>query len=263
MRKSTQLVIVSMTSMHSRMNDLHQTIESILAQTSPADEVILWLSKKPYLLDEGVHEIPETLKKLTSKGLSIMWTDNTGPYRKLIPTVELKKGTDCLIITADDDVVYPNDWLDGLLKEYEQNENCVICYRGRIITKETGIKSFLRNSKLKTYVKWPRTHEVEDKSMLGPNMEVFPTGKDGVLYPIASLSDKIFETKTFQELAPTNDDIWFKAMTMLTGTKVKCIDNHLDFPEIESARDSRLYAFSNKKNNDVMIKKVFKKLELL
>lgn len=256
-------IIVSLTSIHSRLDLVSQTIESLLAQSVKADKVVLWLSKEPHLLDDGVKEVPESIKQLEKQGLEVKWTKNIGPYRKLIPTAKLMNRESCLIVTADDDVVYPENWLKGLIVEYNKNEGCVICYRGRIMSKSTAINKWLTNKKLKPYMKWLRTHEVKDKSQLGPNFDIFPTGKDGVLYPSEKLHEELFNKSIYLTMAPTNDDIWFKAMTMITGTKVKCIENHLDFPETESARNSRLFAFKNKKRNDRMIHQIFERYKLL
>lgn len=256
-------IIVSLTSIQSRLEDASLTIKSLLAQSTKADKVVLWLSKEPHLLDQGVEEVPQSIRSLEQEGLEIRWTKNTGPYRKLIPTAKLMNRESCLIVTADDDVLYPDHWLKGLIDEYQRNEGCVICYRGRIMSKSKALNRWLTSKKLKPYMKWLGTHEVEDKRQLGPSFEIFPTGKDGVLYPSDKLHEELFNKSIYLNMAPTNDDIWYKAMTMITGTKVKCIESHLDFPEVESGRNTRLFAFKNKKSNDRMIHQIFERYKLL
>ena len=251
-------IIVSLTSIQSKLDDASLTIQSLLAQNVKADKVVLWLSKEPHLLDDGVQEVPESIKSLEKDGLEVKWTKNTGSYRKLIPTAKLMNRENCLIVTADDDVIYPEHWLKGLVEEYNKNEGCVICYRGRIMSKSTALNKWLTNKKLKPYMKWLGTHEVEDKSQLGPSFEIFPTGKDGVLYPSDKLHEELFNKSIYLTMAPTNDDIWFKAMTMITGTKVKCVESHLDFPEKEKKHNIP----KARKRNDRTIHKTFKRYKL-
>ncbi|UXX79554.1 glycosyltransferase family 2 protein [Reichenbachiella carrageenanivorans] len=263
---NTQIpIVVSLTSIQSRLNYVSKAIESILNQDVKADRVLLWLSEEPHLLDEGVREIPESLKSLERRGLEIHWTKNTGPYRKLIPTAKLMNRDHCLIVTADDDVLYPSNWLQGLIGEYQKNQDCVICYRGRIISHEESLlNKIIGKRKLKPYSKWTRTHEIEDMRELGPSLMIFPTGKDGVLYPSQRLHEELFNKSIYMNMAPTNDDIWFKAMTMITDTKVKCIEGHQDFSEIEETRDATLFRTGgNRKNNDRMIYEIFDRYNLL
>jgi len=44
---------------------------------------------------------------------------------------------------------------------------------------------------------------------------IFPVGAWGILYPPGSLSPMIDRQEMFTELAPLNDDVWFKAMSLL------------------------------------------------
>ncbi|MBV6646619.1 MAG: glycosyltransferase family 2 protein [Cyclobacteriaceae bacterium] len=248
-------LIISLTSTQQRLPTVYLTVASLLQQTHRSDKVVLWLSHEPYLLDSGAsdEDITEELQELLEDDrFSIRWTKNTGPYRKLLPSLQ-EFGRDATIVTADDDVIYPKWWLKKLVDASQEHPGCVICYRGRIMP---------TNGKLGRYTKWTRTHEAENQSDLGPNVYVFPTGKDGVLYPAGVFGDQIFDEEVYMKLAPTNDDIWFKAMTLVTKSQVLCIPAHKDFPEIASTRDNRLYTFKNKRRNDRMIRKVFDKYGL-
>ena len=43
-----------------------------------------------------------------------------------------------MIVTADDDTLYPEDWLKNLINVHNNYPNCVVCYRAHEITKENG-----------------------------------------------------------------------------------------------------------------------------
>ena len=51
----------------------------------------------------------------------------------------------------------------------------------------------------------------------------FFTGSNGVLYPPHCLADAVLDEETFTRICPTEDDIWFFAMSLLAGTRtVRC-----------------------------------------
>ncbi len=55
------------------------------------------------------------------KGLTIDWCEDIKSYKKLIPT--LKKYPDAIIVTADDDLIYDNKWLEQLYNAAQIFEN--------------------------------------------------------------------------------------------------------------------------------------------
>jgi hypothetical protein len=65
---------------------------------------------------------------------------------------------------------------------------------------------------LALYWRWPRL-----RSGL-PRVDCFPIGKYGVLYPPGALHPDVADAERFLALAPTADDIWFKAMALRAGT---------------------------------------------
>ena len=81
-------IIFSLTTTHLRIKYLKIVIESLLDQKAPADEIQLYISEAPYLFDKGIkkNEVPRFLKKFEKeKKILINYTENIGPFRKLIP----------------------------------------------------------------------------------------------------------------------------------------------------------------------------------
>ena len=244
-RAAREPITVSLTSTSQRVATVHRTIESILAQSLRPDRLVLWLSENPHLIDRGVsrQELGEPLLRLAQQGLEIRWTDNTGPYRKLVPALPEVKASGGVVITADDDVLYPESWLERLYRLHLQYPRAIVCYRGFYM------KGF-SEGRLTLSDKWKRDRGEE------PSLDIFPTGKDGVLYPAGSLSDEIFNHEKYLQLACTGDDVWFKAMSLLNGTLVKNIATHKDFPIIKGSNVKTLYQ-TNRRHNDYMIREVF------
>ncbi|MBU4259953.1 MAG: hypothetical protein KKH45_11305 [Proteobacteria bacterium] len=236
-------VTVSLTTTSFRIHQISKVIRTLLNQSYIPERVVLWVSLEPYLKDEGVNEIdiPAKLKKMQSKSIfEIAWTKNIGSYRKLIPSLMKYEG---VIVTADDDTFYPRDWLKRLFDMYLENPHHICCYRGTKMQKNNDGSFVL-------YAKW-KSFESDENGRY-----CFPTGKDGILYPLESLSREVFNEEAFKKLAPTGDDIWFKAMSMLNNTLVRKIRDHKDFPTLPSSDETGLLSI-NKVANDEQIIAVF------
>ena len=113
--KRVPQIIVSLTSYPDRIYDIHYCLYSLLNQNFKPDKLILWLSKEEFpKLDEN---LPSRILKLKKHGLEIKWTEkNFRSYNKLIHS--LKEYPNEIIVTADDDIFYPGDWLESLYENY-------------------------------------------------------------------------------------------------------------------------------------------------
>ena len=140
-----QPVYVSLTTIHSRIFGITTTIESLIGGTVLPDHIYVFVSKDPHLLDLGVTE--EYIRR-ESKGalerllliypyLSVVFTDNIGPHRKLLPLLSKKWQEDCAIVTVDDHEVYRKTALAGLVAYYEaSHRTAIVALRARRIGRE-------------------------------------------------------------------------------------------------------------------------------
>lgn len=209
-------VTVSLTSTSRRIRHVAAVVRSLLEQDAPAARVVLWLSREPFLMDRGVApaDLPADLRGLEGSRFEIRWTANIGPYRKLVPALQAYGGT---IVTADDDTLYPRDWLRGLLAMQAQTPGAVCCYRARRMLADC-------RGGFAPYWRWPRLHSQT------PRADCLPIGKDGVLYPPGALHPDVTDARRFLALAPTADDIWFKAMALRAGTPARSAPERAAFP---------------------------------
>ena len=88
------------------------------------------------MLDEGIKEadIPLELQYLQSSTdiFTIIYTDNIGPHRKLLPILQHYWNTDCAIITLDDDNIVHKDALFQLVSLYiDHNKESIVGLRTR------------------------------------------------------------------------------------------------------------------------------------
>jgi hypothetical protein len=109
-------IIISLTSWKKRINKAHKPIEILLNNSFKPDKVILNLAIEEF--PEKNLELPNSILKLLKfKNFEIYWvTKNNNVFKKLIPTINRYKND--LIITIDDDYIYPFDLIENILKNY-------------------------------------------------------------------------------------------------------------------------------------------------
>ena len=192
-------VIVSLTSIPSRLNKVAITIRSLMAQEPKPKNIILWLN-------EGLKtKIPKRLRALEGGIFEIRYSPYTFSHRKLIHTLEAYPNE--VVVTFDDDMIYHKDTLKLLYDTHIKYPNNVVAHRTRIISEDdAGV--------VLPYKNW---RHINSKDVFSTK-RVMPVGACGVLYPPYTLDKRIAEVELFNKLAPKADDIWFKAMSFLKGT---------------------------------------------
>ena len=196
-------VNVCLTSIYDNLGILEPCLFSLCRQTRAPDKIVLCLSTEPYLLDKGFpnFDIPNWLKELP---IEILWTENTGPFRKLLPLLERLWNSDEIIITVDDDTVYNRNLVETMVAEYEKTGCCIACRC--------------------TYSGDPLTNEYTSGKALLRHVYNYHTGKGAVLYH-PSMFKRVGATdvfdKAYMELCPTADDHWFNLWRMYNG--VECV----------------------------------------
>ena len=245
-KRDTKL-IVSLTSFPERLYDIHFCIYSILNQTIKPDEVILWLASDQF--PNGEKDIPQDVLNLKKFGLKIKWCDDIRAYKKLIPALE--EYPNDLIVTADDDLFYPENWLELLYEEHKQNPKHIICQRSRKI-------SFNTDGSLKSYDEW----ELNDDE-IKPSYLNFSTNGAGSLFPPHSLCHDASNKYLFEKLCPNADDVWIWAMAILNRTKIKGVKNSLVqltyvnlARELNILNEKTLYSSNFEGGNDLQLKNI-------
>lgn len=213
---------------------------------------MLALSEEPFMLDQGVRQdmLSMGLRQLAADGcLDIVFVENTGPYRKLLPALRCHAGEERLIVTVDDDMIYPPHWLAGLVETYRRRR-CVVAYRCRAMAIAAG--SFL------PYSKWRLLPSEPDAFGEAPPehhaLFTLATGVRGILYDARFLAD-LDLLDELRALAPGQDDLAFKAATMCAGIGTVLVDDDLSChrfgPRLAGPdSESETLFHQNKKRND-------------
>ena len=201
-------VIVSLTSYPARIGTVHLTVKTLLNQTIRPKAVILWLAKDQFPDGEG--NLPKRLLKLKDKGLTIRFCDDLRPHKKYY--YAMKESPNAYVITADDDILYPENLIELLMSTSKKYPDTVVCTWAHEIIPDDNGDVFSAD-------KW-----VYSRGGTVPSYTLIPTGVGGVLYPPHSLSEEVFNKAAIEKLCLNADDLWLKAMGLIKGTKAVRID---------------------------------------
>ena len=197
-------IIISLTSFPARIEVVYYAIKSLMRQTYKPDKIILWLAEEQF----PEEKLPVNLQELQKKGLQIKFCPDLKSHKKYF--YAMKEQRNNLLITYDDDIIYPPDSIEKLIKKHEEYPKCIICNRGFEIL-------FEKSGKIKSVKDW---NIITKEGINKPSLKIMPSTGGGCLYPPNILSDKVFDWLLIQKYALTADDIWMKAMGLLRGAKV-------------------------------------------
>ncbi|MDL5352326.1 glycosyltransferase family 2 protein [Microbacterium sp. zg-YB36] len=218
---------MTLTSYPARVRVVHRTVKSLLMQSVGAP-VVLYLAAEEF--PQAELDLPPPLRRLVRRHraqLSIRWVDtNTRSYKKLVPAIE--EFPSRKIVTADDDVLYSRGWLALLASAAEWFPNTVIGTRGTTI-------SFNDDGEFAPYTSWPEAPALEASNL------VFLTGRGGILYPPNGLAPIAAALDLAAQLAPSADDIWFKAAAGLAGTPAMRVAIVRDYAPSGASQEHALY----------------------
>ena len=242
-------LVVSLTSIPERSGFAHLAVASLLRQTLRPARVVLWVS-------EG-YPITRALLRLERRGLEIRHTEDIGAYRKLLPS--LKRFPDALVVTFDDDFIYSKGILAALHRSWSADREAVHTIQALRMARSA-------DGGLAPYEHWGR--EIEDGA---DGTDLMPYGGYGTLYPPGVFGDgerlEVFNSAAFGELAPGADDIWFKAMHLREGARVRVAPGRLrgrDISvDIQNSGPKLWRSNVRARGYDPQIKAVFERYDLL
>lgn len=239
-------IIVSLTTIPSRLPKIHLVIERLLRQTVKPQRIILYLKEENGLTRETLHlSIKENLDKIIKRGVEIKWVPNLNCHTKYYFT--LKENPESIIITVDDDGWYDLKLVEELVRSYERYPKAVSSIRVHKMKLNTeGIPL--------PYSQWDKDYDNEDAYI--PSLELFATGCGGVLYPPHVLDNRVLDEMLLKELSFRADDIWLKTMEILKETPVvKASRKRMTSWTIESSQSVSLNSDNVGSNrNDEFIK---------
>ena len=237
-------IIVSLTSIPSRMETIGDCIDSLLRQTMPADGVVLWLSRVNFPGAEA--DLPADILARQSERFHIAWVEgDIAPHKKYF--YAMQKYRDAVVITVDDDVVYDEKLVENLYQGHLENPRAIIAERANLIM-------FRPDGALREYDGWI----YDCKFLRGTaSYQLLPTGIAGVLYPPGALPAEAFDIDAIQRTSLRADDLWLKVLATINGYPVWMPRTAAGYSAIEQAQSVGLWrANSFQGGNDAALASV-------
>lgn len=199
-------VIVSFTSYPLRIDYLQPMLETIFNQTRKADKVILWLAESEFPHQES--DLPPYLTELnTQSKIIIEWCNDLKPHKKYF--YALQKYHNSIVITVDDDLLFPPDLIECLLASYAKFPQAISAMRTHLM-EQNGAKFAPYNSFV------IRQNLIIDE----PAMSLLATNGAGSLFPPNLLNFKYFQESLVKDMCLYTDDLWLKTVEVLSGVPV-------------------------------------------
>ncbi len=220
-------LIVSLTSYPARFGTLQHTIKSLLDQTVRPDRIILWVGLG------AAAQLPGTVVELVGERFAVKECEDLRSFTKIIPT--LMAYPDAFVVVADDDIYYPDYWLERLVTAFDPQQPTIVYHRGHRL-------AYLPDGSLAPYRSWERN--VMDQDSLIPGTVIMPTGVGGVLYPPGSLPPETTDIPLLKQLSETCDDSWLYFMWRQTSWTAKRVPGAMpDLIEWPSSQRQSLWSF--------------------
>ena len=230
-------LIVSLTSYPARYDTLHLTLGCLLDQSLKADRTILWVAH------DDIDELPPQVRELKRHGLEIRPCEDLRSFKKLIPAIHAFP--DAFIVTADDDLYFPANWLETLVDGVEPGKPAVVCHRAHRRRQSA-------DGRLAPYLEWE--FDVQDERARQPSVDIMPTSGAGALYPPHSLHPQVRNRALFQRLCPDGDDLWFYWCARMAGTPIRKVGGRMMLITWAGSQDQSLWTDNRQGGNDRMIK---------
>ena len=198
-------VIVSLSTVPDRINNLRPTIRSLLKQTRPPDEIVLAIpefsirEQRPYVVPEYLLRLPRVRVLRCAKD----W----GPATKFIGAIqdELAAGREnTLIMVVDDDRLYPRDALETYLYYNQQLPNAALCFRG---------------AAMPSTLDWDDAKMIYATDLREPRTVAVITGCGSYLVQPRFFDQSLWDYSKAPSVAFYIDDIWISAWLSRRGVK--------------------------------------------
>jgi hypothetical protein len=173
-------------------------------------QVVLFVDGSRYRREH----LPFPLAVLVRRGVEVVLLDQDyGSYTKLPLWVWSPESVALPLVTMDDDVLYPADWLQRLRDEADKGGQDLLCYSARRMTCNAA-------GEFAPYVEWGPVPDMDAR------YDVLPLGVYGVLYRREALEAIRARGAQFRNLAPNVDDLWFRFCTIERGILARRIVDH-------------------------------------
>lgn len=134
-------IVVSLTTLPDRYDNLHKTLKILNNQTIKADAIYLTLPYVAKRLNKVYPPLPKKIKHLCTV---VRCKEDYGPICKIYGALVSEHKPDTIIITVDDDCLYQSNLIEELVKKSKLRPNAAITSTGVLLG--AGVALFAINS---------------------------------------------------------------------------------------------------------------------
>lgn len=234
-------LIITLSSIPPRFSGLGPTLESLLRQDLPADEIRLYLPHQYRRFPDWDGRLPQV-----PRGVRIMRANQDyGPATKILPAVRDFQGQRVELLLCDDDRVYDPGWSARFLRARRDHPDCVIAEAGGFVPghqrtaaprarpREKGLAYRLIRAATLGLAK-PRPW------VASGHVDVFK-GYGGAMLRPDFLAPSVFD---IPDLLWTVDDPWLSGHFALNGVGIWLNAQGVHPPETRTARRDALLRFA-------------------
>lgn len=238
----TRKLVVSFTSYPERIRFVPDVLSCLLAQSRPADRIVLYLSEDQFPLRE--QNLPDALRSAEVQDqLLIRWVSgDLKPHKKYF--YAFQEYPDDVVVTVDDDVLYAPELLENLWQAHLQYPGAVVAGRTHLITLDQG-------GGPAPYSQWIHCTSGFEA---GPSMQLFAVGLGGVLYEPGWFPPELLLEDSIRSLCLEADDLWLKAMELAAGIPVVRVSGPELIRLVPGSQENALYLSNQNRNrNDLFL----------
>lgn len=219
----TATAVVTVTTHGERLERAYLALESIARGVELPARLILWL-------DDPVRfaTLPRSLRRLQRRGLEVRLAPNFKVHTKYYPYVTGYPDDVAPLVTADDDILYPSDWLADLLSTHRAFPGDVVAFRAHRMGVEDGA--------ITPYATW------SPASGRAASAAYFGTSVSGQVFPFELQTLLRGRGEAFRDISADNDDIWIHSVAIDAGMRVRLVTGASQmFPFVPNTQQSGLY----------------------
>lgn len=175
------------------------TIESIISQSEKPMTIVLWLSIKQFPNKEK--DLPQTLLSQKARGLQIRFVNgDIRSHKKYY--YAFREFHDSLVMTIDDDILFPSDFLSNIYRESQEHPDNVIA--------SFGFR--YQWSKSSNYF------SIDSTPINGGDTgrDLFFGSGGGTLFRPSSLISNLDTIENILSLCPTADDVYLNGLVRIS-----------------------------------------------
>ncbi len=198
-------VVVSLSTLPDRIENLRPTLQCLLRQTRLPDEIVIAIPEFSLRQQRG-YLIPAFLKELPT--VRILHSDSDwGPATKFIPAIQSELASDrpeTLIVIVDDDRLYPRDAIATFLRYHAQLPNAALCFRGAVMPRSFD---------------WREAKMLHGHKLRSPQPVAVITGCGSYLVQPKFFDVSLWNYAAAPDAAFYMDDIWISGCLDRSGVK--------------------------------------------